>query len=346
MYRTAILWVIGSVVLASPVVVWIIPSLTVRPPLASGRAGERLAAAPIAVPLHDLQLQLQRHRRWKFTIEPRIALADEACSRSIDKAVTLVAEFLQERKSGARPFAEEMLAFRSKRKLIRSKLPPWLGGYADAHRDYLVGRFHRRLFTDEMLQRAVELSVTAYLAQVQTIENRLLVDIRADLEDVLITAVAGRDARTPFQQRFETLVADTAARVDQSLGLDVTRETASWVAGDVAAGIATRVLGSVAARLGVSGGILGAGATASWATFGLSVVAAVVVDQIVTRTLDWAADPVGKLQHRVERMLGDTGRLIIEGDGQTGGLRAELTRLDRARAQVRREALHRLALGE
>ena len=58
------------------------------------------------------------------------------------------------------------------------------------------------------------------------------------------------------------------------------------------------------------------------------------------------AEEAGELEGRMNRLLADIGRLVIEGDGCSPGLRAQLVAFDRARSYVRRTALERLILGQ
>lgn len=290
--------------------------------------------------------ELIREQCWRTKIAPRLASADEACAASVDQSLRLMADFLDDRKSGARPLAESMLAFGSKWKLVVSRLPDWAGGDANAHRNLLERRFGEYVFTDEQIRRAVEAVVTAHVQQMEAIENQLLVEVRADLADLPVGAIPAADSDAAFSEMFARFVAEATPRVAESLGVDVARELGSWVAGEVAARVAIRVLTTVATRLGVSAGILTAGASASWASFGLTVLAAIVIDETVGRLINWATDPVGTLEARIKEMLDDTSDLVVNGRRGVHGLRAELVRLNETRRIVRTEALRRIVRAE
>jgi hypothetical protein len=99
------------------------------------------------------------------------------------------------------------------------------------------------------------------------------------------------------------------------------------------------VLTQVAVRLGVSAGILGAGASTSWATFGAGLVVGLIVDQLVSWIWDWWADPRGSLATELNAKLDSLHALIVDGDAQTPGLRTALGEFARHRAELRRAAV-------
>jgi hypothetical protein len=126
------------------------------------------------------------------------------------------------------------------------------------------------------------------------------------------------------------------------LVVNVQREAAEFAALAVAAAVATRVLAAVLERLAVSGTIYGAGS--SWASFGLSLVGAIVPDYLVDWVVGWFYDPEAEITGRVERALDDVSRLLTEGDDRGVGLRAQLSDLSRRRAELRQQALRSLIL--
>lgn len=313
-------------------------SLTPMPVVASGSVTAPLSAGRPS--------PAEYRRRWSEQIEPRMAAADMACDRALRKNIGWVRTFLLERRKGSRAFAEDMLSMRGKWALVKTHLPNSVGGCEDAQLRYLADRFACRVVSDEELKAVLEAAVAAYVAEVQAIENELLVGVRADVADLPLGSMPAGATAEIVREEYERLVQVIAPEVTGDLGMDAARELASLVGGDVAAGIAGSVLGTVATRLGVSSGVLAAGAGTSWATLGLSIVAAVIADQIIDFVIDQVHDPAGKLAARVDEMLANVSRLIAEGDADRPGLRAQLTAFDKARSAIRREALHRLVLEE
>ncbi len=320
-----------------------------------------------------------RRRAWNV-IQPRLDAADRAAQAALEEQLRGVDEFFQHREAGVTPFAEAVLSLRGKWEFAKSKLPT---ADDDAHLRYLNAKFEEHLFKIDDLKQTVEHAIGGFVSRVQGIEGKLLVDVRADLSDGELAA-AGlpkfllNDAA--FRAEFDRAVAGAAAEAAGDFQVAVSREVVSFVAGEVAAQVAVRVATAVAARLGVSAGVLGTGAAAGWATFGVGLVAAVVVDAAISQAAKMAGyDPTARVSEKVQGVLAQVRSLLVDGnpearqaleqlrnmqanDADAGvraecrkaadaieaggnlGLRSELLKLHEVRARLRREALRRLVL--
>ena len=295
-----------------------------------------------AQPSAEAALARQRQEIWRTKIEPELDAADTRATVAIEESTTALTLFLIESREGSRPFAEAMLSLRGKWNLLKSKAPALLGGDDQAHLRYLNERFSALIFSDADLRKAIESAVVSYLGKLQATENDLLVKVRADMADIPLDALPAARSDEIFQSEFNRIARQVAPAVAQELGVDALREISSFVATE----IATTVLTNLAARLGMSSGLLVAGVSTSWATFGLSIVAAIVIDQVISMIVDEVRNPVGELTARINKLLQDLSQLVVEGDPQSPGLHPQLTAFDGARSRVRREALRRLILGE
>lgn len=320
-----------------------------------------------------------RRRAWNV-IQPRLDAADRAAQAALEEQLRGVDEFFQHREAGVTPFAEAVLSLRGKWEFAKSKLPT---ADDDAHLRYLNAKFEEHLFKIDDLKQTVEHAISGFVSRVQGIEGKLLVDVRADLSDGELAA-AGlpkfllNDAA--FRAEFDRAVTGAAAEAAGDFQVAVSREVVSFVAGEVAAQVAVRVATAVASRLGVSAGVLGTGAAAGWATFGVGLVAAVVVDAAISQAAKMAGyDPTARVSEKVQAVLGQVRSLLVDGnpearqaleqlrnmqanDADAGvraecrkaadaieaggnlGLRSELLKLHEVRARLRREALRRLVL--
>ncbi len=335
------------------------------------------AAGPPPPAVKPIDWDAWRRKAWT-KIEPRLSAAERAAEAALVEELRTIDDFFRERGAETRAFAESVLSFEGKWQFVKSKLPT---AEDDQHLRYLNERFEAHVFRLDELRQVVESAVGAYGSRLQGIENQLLVDVRADLSSSeLGVDVPPRFVSTgdEFRRRYAALLDVVSADVARDFNVAVSREVSSLVAGEAAAMTAVRIASAVASRLGVSAGVLGAGAASGWATFGAGLVAAVVVDAALNRVIRAAGyDPVAQIQEKIDAVLRDVRGLLVEGDpeavaaydklrrlagddpdaevrrecaaavraieaGGSLGLRRELDRLRQARGTVRREALRRL----
>jgi hypothetical protein len=262
---------------------------------------------------------------------PALDAADRESAAAVAEHLRAVDDFFAQVKKGTPAFSKQVLGWGSKWRLVSDKLPFTRD---DRHAQFLRKTFHERLFTPESLTKVVEQTVKGYGDSVSGIENRMLVRLRSDVSDLPPAMLPGFADDAILRAAFERALAQAHDRVGAELKADVGRETMSLVAGEV--------MTLVAVRLGVSAGILAAGAGSSWATFGIGAVVGLIVDQAVTWALKWWRDPVGDLTTKMNAKLDEIRTLIVEGDGHTPGLRGRLEAVSRDRAAVRRAAVLRM----
>jgi hypothetical protein len=310
-----------------------------RPPARQPARAPGVPAEPATRPAGPDPAEL-RAQAWQ-RVEARLDALDQQLEARLDADVAMVRRFLlRRRQTGARAFAEEVLSLSGKWALARSHLP-WASG--DEHLRYLAAQFHRHLFEPEALLQVVRQAVLRHVQAQRDAEDQLLLQLRLDLADLPDGALPVLASGTTLEDAYARLLDQTRAKVATDLGVDVGREVLSaTVAEVIATQVAGRVLGAVATRLGLSAGVLGAGASTSWASLGVSLVAAILVDYALDWVVGWFYDPAAAIVTRVEQTLDEVGTLIIEGDGVDPGLKAELQTLARRRARLRHAALHSL----
>ncbi len=322
--------------------------------------------------------QAVRARAWERT-ERLLAEAEQAGATALERHLASIHAFLAERKPGSRAFAEALLGLRGKWELVKAQL----GGDTEGqYAAFLAEAFAAHVFRATDLEQAVAAAVRGYLAELDGIEDALLVRLRADLADDALPVAAVVPAlrsEQAFRQRYR----DLAERVAQDLRTDLAvvagRELFLWEATTLATDLTLKAGAAVAARLGVSTTILSAGAAASWRTLGVGLVVAIVLDAVVNRIIKAAGyDAEEQVAGRVAQTLDDLGRSITDGDPearatleklqamqrddpdeevraaalkavrsieagpQPFGLRGELTKIAAARASWRQETLRRL----
>ena len=159
----------------------------------------------------------------------------------------------------------------------------------------------------------------------------MLIEIRADiagLPELEQIQSMGTDA---FETRFEQALSQASEVVSDDLSSTIESQLVSLVAGEVMA--------QVAVRMGVSAGVLSTGAASGWATFGVGLVAGVVVDQIVTRIWDWWSEPEVELSFQISKQLAMVHDLICKGDSKSSGLDGRFQQWNSQRNQIRRLAI-------
>ena len=259
---------------------------------------------------------------------PHLNRADQECVRVIDEHLKVLDSFFADAKTNTPRFADDVLGWSSKWRFAVDRVPFTTG---DRHQTYLRGRFEERVFQQSALEAAVRQVVAGYLADIRSIEGRMLVDLRADVADLPTTSCLATLDPDTLKTAYDEAVALAIGATGSSLRADVAAELLTL--------ITTEVLMQVAARMGVTGAIVGTGAAASWATLGISVIVALIVDQIVTWVWDRLADPRGTLAADLNAKLVEIHRLIVYGTDPGSGLRARLQQFSRERADVRRKVV-------
>jgi hypothetical protein len=218
--------------------------------------------------------------------------ADRACEAIIEEHVAAIEAFFQQARSNTEAFAKASLGWGSKWRLVSDHLPLAEGGQ---HERYIREQFEAYVFSREEMEQAVTGLIRNYLAQVQSIENRMLVGLRADVADLGdVYAIAGLDD-TQLREAFDQAISQAIASAAGSLPGDIGVQLVSIIGGEV--------LTQVATRMGISAGILGTGAASSSVTFGVGLVVGVIVDYMVAWVWDWWADPTGELADAMNAKL-------------------------------------------
>lgn len=300
-----------------------VPRRTVMIGLACGGAAVGIggvAAVRRLVPYFafDGQVRVARGRA-----RPHIEKADADSRAGIDMSLQSLEAFFDDAKGHADAFADDVLGWYSKYKLIRGQ-----------HEEFLAETFRKHFFGPDELKQAMTNAVQAYVADLDAIDNRMLVDIRMDVADLPAGASLQAMPVPDLQQRYRVLCSRIAGITGADAAVDIGR-----AAGDM---IVTSVVTMMAARLGTSAAVLGAGAASGWWTLGIGLVVGVIVDQIIGAVWNWTYDPHGKLAAMMNTKIDEVRSLVLDGDGGKPGLREELRRYADKRAIVRRDAVLQL----
>jgi len=279
---------------------------------------------PLAAPSSTVDTRREAVARSKKSL----AWAERKARHALDGNLAPLDDFFGDVKRRTPEFADDVLGWGSKWRFVADKTPFTKGG---RHAAFLRRAFERHLFKPDDLKRAIEQTVLGYGDEVTAIENRMLLKISEDLSDLPVAELPELAGHATLMAAYEAALQRAMERVGDDVTADVATQIVSLVAGEV--------LTQVAARLGVSVGILGVGAGSSWATLGAGVVIGLIADQLISWVWDWWADPRGSLAAELNDKLDELRDLIVEGGGQTGGVRAALAQFAGRRAELRRAAV-------
>jgi hypothetical protein len=281
---------------------------------------QRQPKPPLAAP----SIPEARRRPFRERAETLLQTAEADSRERIAVALLPLEDFFAQARERTPRFAEQILGLQGKW--------AWVTGRQE---EFVRRAFEEHLFKSDQLAQSVEQVVQAYLAELRCIDNQLLVQLQADLADRPEALPSGLDPgrlRAVFDGIVHSALQQGQAQVRAEVGADLARL------------IASEVLATVAVRMAVSSGVVGAGASSSWGTFGVGLAAGLVLDQLLGLVWEWILEPQAKLTGQVRARLVELQVRLVNGDASGAGLRDRLERLGLDRAAICRQAVMALVL--
>lgn len=280
--------------------------------------------------LRKLEEQLRRLEQQlakRALIDKYIGQAKSDAQRAVNRRLSEIQHFFQDARDRAPHFAADALSLRSKWTYIIT----WLPGVDDKkHQRFLHELFERHIFAPKDVEQVLKQTTMLIMSDLREIENRMLVDLQADLEK--LPRVPGVSV-----PNVHTKVLDEMLKQRQAdIGLDM--------AADLVLTVASEAMTFVALRLATTSGLLGAGAAASGPTWGVSLIGALLVDWLLSWIYDKAVDPKGQIAEALQRSLTELEKLMLEGHGTQRGLRDCFNSLVNQWAEQYREALREVIM--
>jgi hypothetical protein len=273
-------------------------------------------AANSTVPNRDELLRQARERALTLLDE-----ADQEARQAAVDQLQSIDTFFDDAKARTPLLAQSVLGFTSEWRLAVDQIPYAGGG---RHAAFLRQEFDQQLFTPEELDQRVQAAINGYLRSEHEIEDRLLVRLRQDLDDIpAALPEAGLDLDA-VRVILDRTLDETTVRVQATLQLDVAREIVILASAEI--------LTRLAVRTALPASLAGSG---PW-TFGLGLAAAVAADQALAWTWDRWTDPRGQLVEVLDASLDDLRRRVVDGTPEQPGLRKQLEGLARQRVEKRR----------
>lgn len=252
--------------------------------------------------------------------------AEAASQSGVKAAINPIRQFFAEARVRTNSYAEEVLGFSSKWKLVTD----YVSG-SQEHEAYLQERFGSFFFTPEELEELVNGSIDGYLSYLRDVDGELLVRLQADLEGIPLDNFSVALNQEKIQQLLQDALRSAAVAAEADLRGMVGREVVSMTAGEI--------LSVVGLRLMTSAGILSAGASSGAVTFGAGLAAGIAADFVVTEFYNQVFDPVGELGRQIDVKLSEVEALILEGTDESPGLESFLQEYGGRRSEARQQAL-------
>lgn len=277
-------------------------------------------------------------------VRHRLSEADTQSEAAIAPRLLTIQTMFDKGRAGAKPFAVEALSWSGKWALVQETFGI---GDRDAHKRFLQQAFVRHVFSEQEVKDALESAVRGYLVDLESIEGKMLVQLRADLEGIGGSAVPTGLRNDPaFRREYEQLSKQVASTLKIDLGLTVGREVGSLIASEVATTVAMQAARAGAAEMGVEAGILSSGVASSIATLGVGLIVAIIIDHIFDAILKSSGyDPAQQIANEVTKSLTKMEASLIRESGlfaKSGSMRAELKKLHENRSQMRREVIFKM----
>jgi len=261
-------------------------------------------------------------------VTPHLSNADARINEAVHNHFLPVRALLNRGRSNTDKFAKLALGWSSKWRIATDAIPFTKGG---SNERYLKEQFELHVLNGEELQRAIEQCVNEFIAEVHSIESKMLVDLQADVQGFSREHQLAKLDSKEIQSMFDQAISNAMQVASSDLQSNISSQLVSIVVGEV--------LTQVAIRLGVSAGILGTGAASSWATLGIGLVVGIVIDQIVMTIWNSWSDPEGKLVDSLNQQLDLMQRIICDGDQDTKGLAQHFAEIANSRSSLRRKAV-------
>jgi hypothetical protein len=294
--------------------------------------------APSVPPPHK---QRRNQHELAAKVEARLAEADKASAAAVQKSIERVHSLIAHGKQGAAAFASDMLGVEAKARAVIAQLP---GTDSEGYTRFVRQAFGRNVLDSDDFSREMDAAARGFLAELNGIENQMLVAIRLDVGDdefAMNIAPPTLNGATSYQDALDRLVAHTASDAAEDAAIQITRFVVAWVAADALTDPVLSQLAQLLDELGIDTDWLDSGLARLVANFCIGLAA----DKLTERAFQAASsDPEAAVAAKVREALDRLERCVIEGDGahpENPGLKLLLTGLHEKRCRERAAAIRK-----
>lgn len=259
---------------------------------------------------------------------PHLDTADARIEKSLDDQIEKLRLFFEKSKRNVPTFVNDSLGWNSKYHMTRDLVPFSSGG---RHATYIRNSFNANVFRAHDLEQEISQAVSAFIADMESIESKMLVDVQVDIDDLpLLNQLQSNHEdkiRAHFDEAMKNGIAASHGDVRTMIGTEFASQVTAFI------------LRKVIASLCVSGAVLGVGSAGAPGTFGATLVAGLVIDVVISSIWDWVSNPRGELAAKVNQQIDQISHVIRIGDGSTPGLKGQLCDIAKARSELRKKVL-------
>lgn len=267
--------------------------------------------------------------------EKRLAQADEAILRHACDCYGEVQDYFDRRRAGARAFAESCLGIEAKAAFAESILP---FGDGQALKKLVTRNFYRHVLDPNEFDKVVRGAVSRFLSGMEAEENRLFVDLRADLPGLpMIAELPSFSTQSVFATEFSALLGTLQDDITMDVGVSI----ASLVVSQVTADLVTPVVMDACKSLQRELGNPNAEGEDPLASMLMNFVIGYAVENVIDETLkrngcDPAKDIINKVNDAMERLHTQ----LLVGDGKKiNRYQALMSQIESAASEEERKQL-------
>lgn len=232
---------------------------------------------------------------------------------AVREAVEPLRDIFRKARENTTPFAEEAISLHSKYLVLKDTLPV-VG--KDEFADKIRLEFGRKFYDISKMEAAIHQVFERYKGAVEEVENRLLVELRLDMDSLPLEI-------RPSSQAMDAIARSIGEQMRQAWrdsAIGNGKDTLAFLLGSWASGKAATLLAP-------GGGIIVV------ATLGA------IIDMGIYAIYEQVVDTRGNLAARLSERFSFLEKELIEGDGQNHGVMTSLHRLSANRAVRLRMAL-------
>ncbi|MDW8079104.1 MAG: hypothetical protein RMJ16_09465 [Thermoguttaceae bacterium] len=297
--RVSGVWVIALTTLGvvTGIVLWRLVGVTLLRDTAPPPVGPSVPYPEERQPWEQINQTVAKHTDWAISeVEQRINRYHEE-----------VDQFFSDCKSRIPTFADEACS-----------VWQYLTSSQEEFRWFVVKKFSEIVFSEPAFRELLVNIERRFVADLQSIENEMLVRIQADLGDHGILSDAA--IKPPeFHERVAQIASVVVGQMPEVVTAKIAGTVASFVAGEVAA----MILRQLAPRV-----LIWKGAAASgWYTFGIGLLAGFAMDAIISKFIqdEVRRELYAMIAPRLDEMCAE----VVNGANGSPGLRERLTQIAR-----------------